>query len=397
MKCLSQKRIEPGLRRNAGLFMLFLILIGGCKDEIQEPTAPQPAEAPSLAVAAAPLSFLQVTAGDNHACGVTTDNRAYCWGSGILGNGSVSEDQATPTRVTGTLLFRQISAGGDHTCALTTDNRAFCWGANSQGQLGDGTTAQRLTPRLVAGGLRFRQIDAGFSHSCALTPANKAYCWGSGAVGQLGNGLTQNQLKPSAVAAGGRLFSQVSAGGGHSCGVTTSAQAFCWGRGAAGQLGTSGTSTRTRPSLVVGGRSWRQLDAGWMHSCGVTTRDRVFCWGYGDDGEIGSGRYESRYEPTGVTTGIWHTCAETRGDKAYCWGHNVWGALGNDSGTWQSAVPIAVTGNLFFAQLSAGEHFTCGKNGSGTAYCWGLGSSGQLGDGTATNHWQPRPVAGSMY
>lgn len=47
--------------------------------------------------------------------------------------------------------FYQISAGGVQTCGVTTDNRAYCWGDNVLGALGDGTTANRLTPVAVAG------------------------------------------------------------------------------------------------------------------------------------------------------------------------------------------------------------------------------------------------------
>ena len=34
------------------------------------------------------LAFRQVSAGENHTCGITTSNVAYCWGiGGVLGNG----------------------------------------------------------------------------------------------------------------------------------------------------------------------------------------------------------------------------------------------------------------------------------------------------------------------
>src|SRR3954454_13399858 len=59
------------------------------------------------------------------------------------------------------LAFYQVSAGESHTCGVTTDNRAYCWGSNLGGQLGDGTTTDRLTPAPVAGGFRFHQISAG--------------------------------------------------------------------------------------------------------------------------------------------------------------------------------------------------------------------------------------------
>jgi alpha-tubulin suppressor-like RCC1 family protein len=45
-----------------------------------------------------------------------------------------------------------VSAGWLSTCGVTTDHRAYCWGENSDGQLGDGTTTQRLTPVPVVGG-----------------------------------------------------------------------------------------------------------------------------------------------------------------------------------------------------------------------------------------------------
>src|SRR5262249_26837438 len=42
-----------------------------------------------------------------------------------------------------------VTAGGNHTCALLSDTTARCWGSNSNGQLGDGTTTQRLLPVMV--------------------------------------------------------------------------------------------------------------------------------------------------------------------------------------------------------------------------------------------------------
>ncbi|HET9274776.1 MAG TPA: hypothetical protein VFN96_01765, partial [Gemmatimonadales bacterium] len=67
------------------------------------------------------------------------------------------------------LTFRTISAGGFHSCGVTTDDRAYCWGYNQFGQLGDGTNVNRMVPTRVAGGLAFRQVSAGSHHTCGVT------------------------------------------------------------------------------------------------------------------------------------------------------------------------------------------------------------------------------------
>src|SRR5438309_1816358 len=49
---------------------------------------------------------------------------------------------------TGTVPI-QVDAGGLDSCALNVSGQAFCWGRNDVGQLGDGTTTQRLVATAV--------------------------------------------------------------------------------------------------------------------------------------------------------------------------------------------------------------------------------------------------------
>lgn len=73
-----------------------------------------------------------------------------------------------PTAVTGEFQFRQIEAGNAYTCGVTTADRAYCWGYGGYGQLGDGTTASaRLQPRAVAGSRRFDHVNAGWTTPAA--------------------------------------------------------------------------------------------------------------------------------------------------------------------------------------------------------------------------------------
>jgi alpha-tubulin suppressor-like RCC1 family protein len=381
----------------------------GCREDAESPTAPE-AEPALKTTQAQALSFREVSAGVLHTCGVTLDKRAYCWGlnsNGQLGDGT-TDQRLRPVRVALALPFRQVSAGF-HTCGVTTDDRVYCWGNNDFGQLGDGTTGQRLTPVPVqAGGLRFRQVSAGFFHTCGVTTSNEAFCWGRHSFGQLGDGTPVGpgdvvRLTPVAVA-GGLRFRQVSAGGVHTCGVTTDDRAYCWGGNHFGQLGNLGGGASPRPVAVAGGLRFREVSAGAPYTCGVTTDDRVYCWGNNDFGQLGDGTTTERLSPTAVagghrfrqlSAGGDHTCAANRFDRIFCWGANDVGQLGHNP-TTSRLRPVRVVGPLRFGPVSAGGSHTCGVTIDNLAYCWGANFNGQLGDGTLENRRRPTPVAGPM-
>ncbi|MBI4484466.1 MAG: hypothetical protein HY655_00505, partial [Acidobacteria bacterium] len=72
-----------------------------------------------------------------------------------------------------------LAGGGVHTCALTADAGLRCWGANASGQLGDGTTDQRLAPVDISGlDSGVVAVSAGNAHTCALTTTGRVQCWG---------------------------------------------------------------------------------------------------------------------------------------------------------------------------------------------------------------------------
>jgi alpha-tubulin suppressor-like RCC1 family protein len=372
-----------------------------CNDDGRAPTAPE--STPVIASASQPLEFFQVTAGDLHSCGVTVDNRLFCWGvnnHGQLGDGTVT-DRLRPTPIAPNLSFRQVSAGDLYTCAVTTTFHAYCWGQNF-GHLGDGTLTERHTPVRVKGSQLFRQVAAGSDHTCGVTLADRAFCWGDNSFGDLGDGSGTFKLAPALVK-GGLAFRQVDPGGLHTCGVTTDRRAYCWGWNKYGQSGDSSIATfHPTPVPVAGTRHFRQISAGGNATCAVTASDLAFCWGQGQDGQLGSGTQRNARVPrrvvggisfTRVTVGRVHTCGEATGKKAYCWGVNANGQLGDGSTVIRQLSPVPVAGGLLFAQLSAGTAHTCGKTPDSLAYCWGF-NAGALGDGTTNSTNVPVAVVG---
>jgi alpha-tubulin suppressor-like RCC1 family protein len=355
-------------------------------------------------VAAGGFKLTNVSGGLAYTCGVTTAGAAYCWGrnyNGQLGDGTTT-NRLAPVLVTGGFSFARVAAGESHTCALSPTGAAICWGRNDFGQLGDGSTITRNAPAAVNSNLVFTSISAGFFHTCGLTAAGVAYCWGNNDTYQLGDGSSTSRSIPTAVA-GGLTFTSIAAGSGHTCGLTAGGVAYCWGFNGNGQIG-DGTSNlfAPTPTVVTGGLTFRDVSAGLDRTCGVTTSGAAYCWGVNNFGQLGDGTHADRPSPTVVAGGVsfasiapgtgFHTCALTAGGAAYCWGLGTLGQLGDGLGTSRSS-PAAVTGGLNFSSMSAAYEHTCALTPDGVAYCWGDNTVGAVGDGTGSNRLVPTLVA----
>lgn len=170
-------------------------------------------------------NFTQVAGGFAHSCGITASGQAYCWGSdtyGQLGDGGTNTNQPTPVQVTlptGVTSWLEITAGEFHACAIGQNNLAYCWGFDGSGQLGDGgTNTDKTTPvqvTLPSGVTSFSKITAGAFHTCAIGQNNLAYCWGTDGDGQLGdNAALASQTTPVQVTlpSGVTSWTKISAG-----------------------------------------------------------------------------------------------------------------------------------------------------------------------------------------
>src|SRR5439155_652560 len=77
-----------------------------------------------------------------------------------------------PTTQPAGLTFASVSSGAEHACGLTMNGAAYCWGYNGWGQLGNGTTEDGQRPVAVAGGLHFTALTAGYMHNCGVTASS---------------------------------------------------------------------------------------------------------------------------------------------------------------------------------------------------------------------------------
>ena len=266
-----------------------------------------------------------------------------------------------PPDITGLSGVSAISAGGSHTCALMSSDGVKCWGYNSNGQVGDGTYGNTRTTPVDVSGLSsgVSAISAGWRHTCAITTTGGAKCWGYNNLGQVGDGSTINRTTPVDVLGLISGVSAISAGGHFTCALTSGGGVKCWGSNENGQLGNgrSGSGEKSNTPVDVSGLSSgvSAISAGNSHTCALLNSGGVKCWGDNQYGQIGDGTNIDRNTPANV---------------------------------------LGISSDVI--AISAGDYHTCALLISGGVKCWGKGDYGQLGNGSSGDSNTPVNVQGLL-
>jgi alpha-tubulin suppressor-like RCC1 family protein len=367
-------RLAQWVRGPVGV-VLFVALGVGCEST---PTLP------SVEMA----TWIDVTAGGFHSCGITSDAAGFCWGSntsGQLGAGLDASAIAAPLRTAAEDELRSIDAGLAHTCAVTGRGGILCWGSNEYGQLGIGLGPDQYRPIVTAVAGNWISVSAGTFHTCALDDQGRIACWGRNDRGQLGRPEGPDNTVPGPVVTE-RRFVSISAGTTHTCGVSRNAIVYCWGANGAGQLGVGSASDASVPMAVEPAFFTAvAVAAGFDHTCAASQSGIVSCWGSGELGQLGGGLSAVRtpFPVDGLfgvrevaVAGEGWSCGLVGAGYPVCWGFNP--SLGLQGDISQVEYPGIEQG---FRGLSAGDGHLCALDGDGRAVCWGRGTGGQLGQG----------------
>lgn len=296
------------------------------------------------------LRFRTLSLGWAFTCGITVHDELFCWGEnsdGQIGAGTAGGPVDSPVSVNNTLKFATLGTGYAHACALTTDNIAYCWGNDSFGQSGNGPAAPSRSPVRVSGNVQFKQISAGEFHTCGVGTDSVAYCWGWNSTGEVGSGAAGAIVTQPAAVTGTTRFTHITAGVRHSCAIAIDGAAYCWGRNGFGETGTAPFSHPQTPLRVAGSTFFRALGAGNVSSCGTgsdtsaSTTLFLSCWGR--ISSINFGPLPNKIlTPTNlsVAVGYEHACTVQQGE-IHCLGSNDSGQLGV-TGIAESTTPVRV-------------------------------------------------------
>ncbi len=373
--------------------------------------SPQPDNQPRNDSAPIDFRHEQVLAAGGYAsCALDENSRAWCWGA--LGTTSYRQ----PTIVDTDRSYVSLAVSGNTACGLDDSGRVWCW------QQASGTVDTNLSD--IPGTQRFRQLVGGMGSTasfCGVDTHARAWCWGSGLATAQGETETE-WTEPRRVAGNIAHISDVTVGDGHICVLDAAGSAWCWGRNEAGQLG-SGISDLGRvhyqPIRVADDHRFRELSAGGRHTCGITTAGAGWCWGSNESGELGRGAERSegcwseegqdlwycsnaplpisgKYQYHSIKLGGSHSCGVVIGaePKVLCWGNDDLLRLGDDSHDAPQfspqpvpALPAGASGVALGLQHSCSLH-------SAEIWCWGATGAGQLGRGQDTKGSPDRVVGG---
>ena len=195
----------------------------------------------------------QIAAGVVVGYALLSDGSVRAWGDnsrGAGGDGSTSV-RLTPTPVSGLSGVTQIAAGGDNGYALLSGGSVRAWGANDRGQVGDGSTTQRLTSTPVSGlSSGVTQIAAGTAAGYALLSDGSVKAWGANSSGQVGDGSTTNRLTPTSVSGLSSGVTQIAAGGATGYALLSGGSVKAWGANSSGQVGDGSMTNQLAPISV---------------------------------------------------------------------------------------------------------------------------------------------------
>ncbi len=311
-----------------------------------------------------PAPVAEVGSSNSTQYALLTDGTVYAWGvgtNGQLGNGGTANSFDVPVQVRFPAGVKIASIPEDvmpynSAFAVDTSGHVWAWGANDGGEFCLGNTDEHTTPVE----LPFADVStlAGAGDHATYDADGTLYSCGNGQYGDLGDGGTHSSVTPVKVAGlGGQLVTSLVASWSNGGAVLSDGSYFDWGYDGAGQLGdgTIGTSSDVPVRVTLPDPVTQAALGGSVASNGQTlvllSDGALYAWGSDADFQLGDGKTASEDRPEEILppAGVTYRTLATSGNTSYA---------------------ISTAGNV---------------------YAWGNNTNGQIGDGSTITPVE-RPV-----
>lgn len=307
-------------------------------------------------------NVVSVKCGNSHSIALKSDKTVWCWGknnTGQLGDGTTT-GRETPVSISSLTDIVSIAAGHSHSIAVRgTEKAVLTWGSSVLNQLGySGENTCSMTPCQRAPLQLFNfadisSVSAGYGHNLAIRNG-EIRAWGYNLRGQIGDGTTSDKLAPVSVKADASSnfdhTKAIAAGYSHSVALKDDGTVWAWGDNSKGQLGDNTNIQRLYPVQVSGLDSVSAIASGEYHVLAIRN-GAVWAWGDNFKGQLGDGTTVQRKVPTqipnfsnviAIAAGGNHSLAVKEDGTLWAWGDNTYGQLGCKTSIAYSSVPIQV-------------------------------------------------------
>ena len=355
--------------------------------------------------------------GYSHTLAITNTGELWAWGqreNGRLGiGGAVSAGTVGVTRVGTDSDWIYVAGGNDFSIGIrgtAGEGRLYAWGANARGQLGDGTTTQRITPVRVAmpdgetdeDWSRFVSVSAGHisQFAVAVRADGTVWAWGQNNRGQLGPGHTvhtNHETAGNALAVAGRSTIPVqvphpngrrwitaAAGDGIVVAIDEDDNLWTWGNSEHGKRGLGPDFVETVPSGSTTAQMNNTVHPARAANAPANRDPRMV------PHPEGLGWYSVNLSNTAH-----HILAIDRANRLWSWGQNTQGQLGRGRDA-DNTRPGLVMPNARWMSSDAGGWHSMGVQEDGSVWVWGRNHDMRLGLGAtpkpehrASPHYAP--------
>ena len=320
-----------------------------------------------------------LSAGNTNSFSILDNNTIRSWGTHFyMGTTNTPSYNYNVTTANSTVLNINnaiaISSGVYHTLALLSNGSINAWGSNSNGQLGNNTTATNNIPTNVLNITNAIKISAGNDHSLALLSDGSIKAWGLNSSGQLGDN-TIIQKNSAITVSNINTAIEIAAGETHSLALLSDGTVMNWG------------NNILIPALVSNLNNVIAISAGGSNNSLALLNDgTIMSWTVGNTPTLINGITNA----IDIASGSNFSLALLSDGTVNSWGNNTYGQLGNGSNTTSTTpVNVRILNNIISISASASSTHALALTKQHVLYSWGRNGSGQLGNNTTTNSNSP--------
>lgn len=293
-------------------------------------------------------SVIAIAAGTNYTMALKSDGTVWTWGynaQGQLGDGTKTT-RKTPVQVQGLSSVKAITTKTDTSFAIKNDGTMWVWGgAGAKTGIGSASLSSNV-PVLVHNVSNVVKFSIGFQHATAISQDGTVWTWGVNTEGQLGDGATVQKLEPAVISF--PSATSVIAATSATVGLKSDGTLWQWGNCVTNGTTTCGTPSYKNVPTLISSISDVSKVSSYGSKVSLIKNDGTV-WSFGGVPYQGTGSTGAltdriphqvlRSDLTPLTSasyvdvGMNHTLAVKNDGTVWAWGRNSSGYLGDGTTT----------------------------------------------------------------